>query len=49
MMWKMIVINVAYVKNWKRTDTDSTFLWLTTDVKHKIYVNAIMIKFVESK
>jgi len=32
-MWKMIVINVACVKKWKMTDTDSTLLWLTTYVK----------------
>jgi len=43
----MIVINVAYVKI--MTDTDSTLLWLTTNVKHKLYVNAVVMKFVGGK
>jgi hypothetical protein len=33
----------------KMSDADSILLWLTTNVKHKLYVNAIVMKFLGSK
>jgi hypothetical protein len=33
----------------KMSDADSIRLWLTSNVKHKLYVNAIVMKFLGSK